>query len=113
MPHIYSTEFKLHVVKTYLISPYGVRRTAREFGLPSKNYVTKWIQELKKEGLLSQEDIAKVKAKSSIKPDSPIQSTAGMTPLEKQLSEEVLRLQAENDFLKKLDALEKESQRKK
>jgi len=36
-----------------------------------------------------------------------------MTPLEKQLSEEVLRLRAENDFLKKLDALEKESQRKK
>ena len=51
----YDDEFKLEVVKTYLEGPHGVRVVARSFGLPSKNYIHRWMDELKRKGLLPPE----------------------------------------------------------
>lgn len=52
MLEIYSDEFKLEVVKAYLESPHGIRVVARSYGLPSKNYIPEWMEQLKKKGLL-------------------------------------------------------------
>lgn len=70
----YSQEFKLSVVREYLGSPHGIRVIARSFGLPSKNYITRWIDEMLKAQLITEDDIvaasknhAKTKAKSHIR----------------------------------------------
>ena len=109
MNAIYSQEFKLHVIHTYLESPYGIRTIARQFNLPSKNYVTNWIISLKKENLLSEEELTLLQAKSTNSNGSrlTIKDIFKMSPSEKQLTEENLYLRAENEFLKKSIALKR------
>lgn len=99
----YDDEFKLHVVNEYFKSKNGIRLTARAFGLPSKNYITRWIEDLKARGLIPA-DMAKTGSTANKLPS--VLSTK-KTPLEKQLEAENLRLRAENDFLKKLKQVER------
>jgi len=101
----YDDEFKLEVVRTYLEGTQGVRIVARSFGLPSKNYIHRWIAELTKRGLL---DPKAIEAKSKLNGGKQaVDSNHSKTPREKQLEREILRLRAENDFLKKLEELER------
>ena len=51
----YSDEFKLQVVNDYYSSPLGVRAIASKYGLPSKNYINNWEEQLKKKGLLPED----------------------------------------------------------
>jgi transposase len=105
----YEDDFKLEVVKTYLESPHGIRVVARSFGLPSKNYIFNWIGQLKRKGLLPL-DCEKITNKSSAKKKIEKADDAYQpkekTAREKQLEKEILRLKAENDFLKKLQEIE-------
>lgn len=111
----YSTEFKLYVVRTYLQSPFGIRVVARSLGLPSKNYITKWAEQLTNEGLLTNDEIAAAKRKTSCRYEQrlTIEEIHKMSPSEKQLAEENLKLKAEVDFLKTLVALDDLESKKK
>ena len=111
----YSTEFKLHVVRTYLSSPFGIRVVARSLGLPSKNYLTRWMQELTQKGLLTKEEIAAIEQKTSYQTKNrpAVKSMHEMSPSEKQLAEENLRLKAEVDFLRTLVSLDDLKSKKK
>lgn len=111
MPRVkYEDDFKLEVVKAYLDSPTGVRMIARSYGLPSKNYIHKWLDELKEKGLIDP-DVVKNNDKSSCDPAQVKSKGSAKQPRktlrEKQLEKEVLRLQAENAYLKKLKELER------
>ena len=105
----YSQEFKLHVIRTYLGSPYGIRTIAKQFNLPSKNYISNWIVALKKENIFSEEELTLLQAKSTNSNGSrlTIKDIFKMSPSEKQLTEDNLRLRAENEFLKKSIALKR------
>lgn len=114
---IYDVEFKLHVVTEYFKSNLGIRLIARSFGLPSKNYLTRWIEEMKTKGLIPK-DVVKQNIKTSIKPttteiqsaksdnfaEQPVPSKC-KSPVQVQLENDNLRLNAEVDFLKKLQML--------
>lgn len=105
----YDDEFKLEVVKAYLESTLGVRALAKSYGLPSKNYIHRWLEELKRKGLIDSE-ATKKSAKSSMAPRPEPKSSPPVykkSAREKQLEKENLRLRAENEFLKKLQELER------
>lgn len=62
MNKTYSDQFKLSVINDYYTSPLGVRAIASKYGLPSKNYISKWEQYLKKKGLLPADATKPIKA---------------------------------------------------
>lgn len=101
MSQKYSKEFKLHVINTYLQSPHGIRVIARSFGLPTKNYITKWIKDLLADGSITESQliIAGKKASRSSYKSNPV---GNLSITEQHLADENLRLRAEVDFLKKL-----------
>lgn len=101
----YSDAYKLSVVRNYLSSPHGVRVVARSYNLPSKNYITRWMEELVSKGFLTpQECTAKTKSFLNKETKLPYQ-THGITARERQLEQENERLRAEVAFLKKLREL--------
>ena len=103
----YSDEFKLAVIRNYLESPHGIRVVARSYNLPSKNYITNWMNYLVKKRLLSPlECESKTKTFRNKEKAQPYQSHA-LTARERQLEEENHRLRAEVAFLKKLKELER------
>jgi len=97
---IYSEEYKWEVVKTYYTTDLGVRKTAQHFGLPTKNYVTRWIMECKNKGLIPQNA-----TKTSFVPAEKIEPIENKSAVLKQLERENLRLRAELDLLKKVNFL--------
>jgi len=104
----YSQEFKLSVIREYLKCPHGIRVVSRSFGLPSKNYITRWIKELSEAGLVSEEELIAAGKKStagkqSIKHPYEVHDPS---PRERMLDQENLRLRAEIDFKKKLQEIE-------
>lgn len=107
--YTYTDEFKLEVVRNYLSSPHGIRVVAKSYDLPSKNYITRWMQDLLKRNFLTPEECyAKSKSAVSLSPKkhSPY-STHNVSAREHQLEIENQRLKAEVAFLKKLKALER------
>lgn len=115
MLEIYSDEFKLEVVKTYLESPHGIRVVARSYGLPSKNYIPAWMEQLKKKGLLPVDCEKKSKSSSTKRSErfEDAYEPKKKTEREKHLEKEVIRLQAENAYLKKLKEIEGRNAQKK
>ncbi len=100
----YSDEFKLEVVRAYLNGPHGIRVVSSSYGLPSKNYIPRWLIYLREKGLLDP-----LEAKKKSKSGSTVRkkgyegfSSGKKTEREKLLERENLRLRAENAFLKKL-----------
>lgn len=100
----YSQEYKLSVIQEYINNPHGIRVVARSFGLPSKNYITRWTAELLKAGLITEDELlaSGKKSNQSKQKKSSAYEVHQSTPRERQLEQENLRLRAENDFLKKL-----------
>jgi len=98
-----------------LESPYGIRTIAKQFDLPSKNYITNWIISLQKENIFSEEELLLLQAKSTKSNGSKltIKDVFKMSPSEKQLAEENIRLRAEVEFLKKSIALKRNQYPKK
>ena len=111
---IYTDEFKLHVVKTYITSPSGMRMTARDFGLPSKNYISNWIIYLKKHNMLSENDLLLLRCKSSQTSTCiSTKTSCSMSPTEKLLTEENIRLKAELELLHTIISIDSLQSKKK
>src|ERR1035437_7243996 len=102
----FTDEYKLEVVAAYFTTNMGVRKTAQHFGLPSKNYITRWVAECKNKGVLPA-DLCKQSSGSAVtKRDSINIIVANESPtVIRQLEKDNLMLHAELDFLKKIREL--------
>jgi len=106
---VYHTkEFKLKVVKAYRDKRLSLRECCLQFNIPAQCTVSSWAakyEQLGIQGLNEQKGRPK-----NMKKDKPVsKKTAPLSRLE-ELEKENLYLRAENDFLKKLDALTREKQ---
>jgi len=102
--HVYHTkEFKLKVVKAYRDKRLSLRDCCLQFNIPSQSTVSSWAMKYEELGL---DGLREQKGRpSTMKKDKPAaKKTEPLTRLE-ELEKENLYLRAENDFLKKLDAL--------
>ncbi|NOW99218.1 helix-turn-helix domain-containing protein [Mucilaginibacter sp. SG564] len=99
----YSEEFKLTVVQAYVQKNLSLRDCCLQFGIPSIGIVSVWVQaheHLGAKGLISQP-----KGRKAVKEKKPRAKTdKPLTRLE-ELEKENLYLRAENELLKKLEAL--------
>jgi transposase-like protein len=105
----YTSEFKLQVIREYIKSPHGIRVVARSFGLPSKNYITRWVEEFLRDGLISEMELiaAGKKSKQNVGPKAHPYEVHTPSARERLLEQENLRLRAELDLLKKLAEIER------
>ena len=104
MKKVYSDQFKLSVVKDYYSSPLGVRAIALKYNLPSKNYINKWEEYLKKKGLLPPD---------STKPNKTMGRTSeaiarcdNRTEREKQYESEIEYLKARIAYYENLEYMQ-------
>lgn len=98
----YSKEFKLEVVKYYFDHEgLGYLSVSREFNIPSDETVRRWIKKYEAEGE-SAFNHKSVNQKTKKKKLNPANSGESLS-----LEEEVKRLRAEVDYLKKLSSLRK------
>jgi transposase len=98
----YTKEFKLTVVQSYLKKELSLRDCCLNFQIPSIGIVSSWVrtyENLGEEGLNAQQKGRKT-MKNKLK-KAPIKALTKLEELEK----ENLYLRAENELLKKLDAL--------
>ncbi len=104
----YTKEFKLSVVKAYKDKGLSLRGCCLQFNIPTLSTVASWASRYEQLGL---EGLREQKGRpSTMKKDKPVsKKTAPLTRLE-ELEKENLYLRAENEFLKKLDALTREKQ---
>jgi len=99
----YSDEYKLMVVKDYYNSALGVRAIALRYNLPSKNYINRWEEELKKKGLLAKE--ATKPNKTNARTKESILRKDNKTVREKEYEKEIERLKAKIAYLESLESL--------
>lgn len=99
----YTNEFKLLVIKDYYESKLGVRMIARKYDLPSKNYIGRWENELKKKGLLPTN--ATKPNKTSGPSNDSLNPGKNKLPREKQLELENMELKAKIEYLESLEHL--------
>ena len=98
----YSEEFKLSVVKEYYEGNLGVRLLANKYNLPSKNYISDWINHFKANGKIPQNaSVSRVAASSTKK----VLKSNSKTPYEKELENRIKKLEAELAFYKKCDEI--------
>ena len=106
---VYHTkEFKLKVVKVYKDKGLSLRDCCLQFNIPAQSTLSSWISKYEQLGI---EGLREQKGRpATMKRDKPAaKKTQTLTRLE-ELEKENLYLKAENDFLKKLDALTREKQ---
>jgi len=97
----YTDEFKLKVIKDYYKSDVGVRIIARMYGLPSKNYINNWEEQLKKKGLLPKDATKPDKTSGPSKNSLSLEDNK--TPKEKQLELENMQLRAKIEYFESLE----------
>lgn len=100
----YSDEFKLQVVNDYYSSPLGVRAIASKYGLPSKNYINNWEEQLKKKGLLPEDSTKPNKTVARTKESVLREDTR--THREKQYEKEIEVLSAKVAYFESLEQLQ-------
>ncbi|MDH2927881.1 hypothetical protein A1D19_12285 [Lonepinella koalarum] len=105
----YSPEFKFNVVQSVLLGQFSGRGAALHFGLSSSGMISQWLKTFEKQGINGL--LPKPKGRLNMTPKYP-----KMPPKPKTRGEElelrILRLEAENAFLKKLDEIIKREDRK-
>lgn len=101
MKKVYTDEFKKQVVEDYYQSPLGIRMIAQKYGLPSKNYVTKWEGYLKKKGLLPPD--ATKPNKTTGRTKDHIAFDPNLTEREKQYELELEQLKAKIAYFENLE----------
>lgn len=99
----YSDEFKLLVIEEYYQSLLGVRAIADKYNLPSKNYISRWEEQLKGKGLLPPEATKPVKTVARAKESVMRQDTR--TVREKQYEQEIEKLKAKVAYYESLESL--------
>lgn len=97
----YTDEFKLRVVNDYYESDMGVRAIARKYGLPSKNYINNWEEQLKRKGLLPEDAGKRNKTAGPSSNSLNVENTK--TPREKELELEIMHLNARIEYFESLD----------
>lgn len=104
----YTTSFKLKVVKFSKNKGLSLRDCCLQFNIPTQSTLSSWISKYEQMGILG---LREQKGRpSTMKKDKPAaKKDKPLTRLE-ELEKENLYLRAENDFLKKLDALTREKQ---
>lgn len=110
----YTREFKLQVVREYIKSPHGIRVVARSYGLASKNYITRWVEEFLQDRTITEEELVTAGKKSARNTGAKPHPYEVYTPSarERLLEQENLRLRAELDLLKKLAEIERRDSKK-
>ena len=104
MKKTYTDQFKLSVIKDYYSSPLGVRAIALKYDLPSKNYISKWEEYLKKKGLLSPDDTKPNKTVG--RSPEPIARKDERTERERQYELEIETLKARISYYESLESLQ-------
>lgn len=107
----YTDEFKLSVIKDYYSSILGVRAIASKYNLPSKNYVNRWEDDLKKKGLLEQD--ATKPNKTVARSKEYILREDTRTTREKHYEEEIGLLKAKVAYYENLHSLQPYLKKKK
>jgi transposase len=93
----YTAETKLKAVQMYLENGMGYKRVARELNIPEPS-VRRWVKRYEREGMSAlEEKRGKSKGLNKGRPRK--------NPLSPE--EELIRLRAENEYLKKLWALQR------
>lgn len=98
----YSSEFKAHVLKTMKTNDWSLGHTSAYFDLSSPGILFQW-QKLYAQGGISRLKPQRKGRPTVTKSDSSTKPVEQMT--EEELREELAYLRAENDVLKKLEAL--------
>ncbi len=99
----YTSEFRLEVVTYHMANGVFLRESCMRFGIPSQSTLLRWLRSFGrygKRGLGEQFGNARSMERKKIKKKS-----SGKPSRLQELEKENLYLRAENDFLKKLDAL--------
>lgn len=96
----YTTKFKLDVIEYRETNGLSIQETAKKFNIGSNRTVKKWIEKYEEDGIFSLES-QKRGRKSSMNSNSKIPKRHK----DESIEEEVMRLRAENAYLKKLETL--------
>lgn len=107
-PVYHTKKFKLNVVKAYKDKGLSLRDCCLQFNIPTQSTICSWIakyEQLGLNGLREQKGGPK-----TMKKDKPVSKKAAPLTRLEELEKENLYLRAENDFLKKLDALTQKKQ---
>jgi transposase len=109
---IYSFDFKLSMVESYLSSEFSYQELALENGINNAALISKWVNEFRVDGpdALRSHKKGRKKTLNKSKTDNKSQvqeERAGDTSAEhvKELEDELLKLRIENAFLKELSRL--------
>lgn len=98
----YSPELKLEIINKVLINSQSLTSTAIEYGLPSDGLLINWIKLYKKNGYNIVEN--KRGRSPTMKKVTNLIDPTDKDAIIKAKDEEILRLKAENEYLKKLRA---------
>ena len=116
---IYSFDFKLSMVESYLSSEFSYQELALEYGINNAALISKWVNEFRVDGpdALRSHKKGRKKTLNKSKTDNKSQvqeERAGDTSAEhvKELEDELLKLRIENAFLKELRRLRLEDEAK-
>ena len=110
----YTTEFKLHVIESYLSSELSYRQLAIQMGIPDSALIARWMNEYRTAGPEALTPKKKGRKRTMDKEKSIQKINAGDSDEQKellrQLQEENLKLRIENAFLKELRRLRLEEE---
>lgn len=108
----YSREFKLKVIETYYRKKLTLRDCCLRYDIPSQSTLISWLGKYEQ---LGSESLCKKRGRpKSMKKDKPSKKDSSPCTRLEELEKENLYLIAENEYLKKLEALaQKETPRKK
>ena len=116
---IYSFDFKLSMVESYLSSEFSYQELALENGINNAALISKWVNEFRVDGpdALRSHKKGRKKTLNKSKTDNKSQvqeERAGDTSAEhvKELEDELHKLRIENEFLKELRRLRLEDEAK-
>ena len=105
--HYRSAEFKLKVVESYTNEGLSLRDCCSRYGIANESSVLSWIRGYERSGI---DGLQERRGRPKImKKDKPAKKAAPLTRLE-ELEKENLYLRAENELLKKLEALAQQRQ---
>lgn len=100
----YSGEFKQQVVEAVIKNKLSYMEAARQFGVQSKTQVNRWERIYLTEGVQALYEERRGRTKGG-KGNRTVHASKFSKEVETDLLNEVQRLRAENDYLKKLNAL--------
>jgi len=111
---VYTAEFKLHVIKSYLSSELSYRQLANQMGIPSPALIVKWMNEYRTAGPEALTPKKKGRKRTMDREKIIREINTGDTDEQKellrQLQEENLKLRIENAFLKEVRRLRLEEE---